>query len=218
MRLSCRILGLRPLNHRLQLLNGDVLMVVPRATSYVFIREVCSKTFSYPKPMCSQLLHVWKTLVLSQGFSLCERVRVFSMCCYGATGTGREKKPRRKRKLIKCRSGCSIQVLHQVDQKGFQTYQPAAEFSERCSLCAAFISTYSFLKALCDSGLAVAESSLCGSGSAIVGMTATADATVNRTTDAVVHIITDAVVHNTTDAVVHSTTDAVTYTTSYATI
>ena len=89
---------------------------------------------------------------------------------------------------------------------------------ECCSLCAASLSTYSFLKALCDSGLAVAESSLCGSGSAIVGMTATADATVNRTTDAVVHIITDAVVHNTTDAVVHSTTDAVTFTTSYAII
>ena len=100
-RLSCRILGLRPLNHRLQLLNGDVLMVVPRATSYVFIREVCSKTFSYPKPTCSQLLPVWKTLVLSQGFSLCERVRVFSMCCYGATGTGREKKNKAKEKTHK---------------------------------------------------------------------------------------------------------------------
>ena len=121
-----------------------------------------------------------------------------------------KRKTRRKRKLIKCRSGCSIQVLHQVDQKGFQTYQPAAGFSERCSLCAASLSTYSFLKALCDSGLAGAESSFCGSGSAIVGMTATADATVNHTTDAVVHIITD--------AVVHSTTDAVTYTTSYVTI
>ena len=82
-----------------------------------------------------------------------------------------KRKTRRKRKLIKCRSGCSIQVLHQLDQKGFQTYQPAAGFSECCSLCTASLSTYSFLKALCDSGLAGAESSSRGRGSATVVLT-----------------------------------------------
>jgi len=118
-RLLCRILGLRPLNHRLQLLNGDVLMVVPRATSYVFIREVCSKTFSYPKPMCSQLLPVWKTLVLSQGFSLCERVRIFSMCCYGATSTGREKKNKAKEKTHKMQVRVFNSGSSSVGSEGF---------------------------------------------------------------------------------------------------
>ena len=58
-----------------------------------------------------------------------------------------------------------------VGSEGFQTYQPAAGFSECCSLCAASLSTYSFLKALCDSGLAGAESYSRGRGSATVVLT-----------------------------------------------